>query len=246
MNPIALWNGLVALLLVGTAGLGLWWFPVGWLTSVVIMLPLPVLYFLWRWMSKAARSHLRIRSRLRSLQDPVKLEQLKRNLKALGAHRSVEQMGQLSSKFEDLEKVLKLQFHEDELTFVRYRQSAETVRISVLENVRETEVALNSIRSIEVGRLKEKLVALQLRTGQRALAERETLQRRLDMYDQQSERVEKLLLENETALTALSNTAVALADIKVDASGEKQDAEVAIAELERMARRAARYQPGRQ
>ncbi len=242
MNLSAAWTGVVVILLTAGAGFSLWWFPFSWLTLTAILLPLPPLLLLWRWMSKGARNRYHSRSHTRSLQDPRVLARLKENLTALGAQQSVEQLDQLSDKFEDLGKVLKLQFNEDELTYVRYQQSAEMVRISVLENIREMEVALNSVRSIDSVRLRKKLSALHKQSHQRALAETETLQKRLDVYTRQTERVQTLLLENETALTALSNTAVALADIKSGSGGEKPDAEAAIAELERMAQRAARYQ----
>ena len=58
---------------------------------------------------------------------------------------------------------------------------------------------------------------------------------------QQSTEVDVLLADNEAAMTALANTATALANVRVQSGHAQGDASTAMADLEALAARAARY-----
>ena len=58
------------------------------------------------------------------------------------------------------------------------------------------------------------------------------------LHDGQLKKVGELLTQNESAITALVNAAIALADIKTGKSYSSVDVETAMAELETLAKRA--------
>jgi hypothetical protein len=61
------------------------------------------------------------------------------------------------------------------------------------------------------------------------------------LVEKQNKRVAELLAQNESALTILVDVATAVANTETEAGKTGADAEAAMAELERLAKRAGRY-----
>ena len=68
-----------------------------------------------------------------------------------------------------------------------------------------------------------------------------SLHKRRALLRQQSPKVDALLADNEAAMTALTNTATALTNLRVQSGHAQGDASTAMADPEALAARAGRY-----
>ena len=131
-----------------------------------------------------------------------------------------------------------------ELTCRRYLGAAEQVANSVVDNLRDVDVTLRSIRSIDADAIAERLNHLRRgggHLGEEQRREIKSLEERSALVGKQNKRVAELLAQNESALTILVDVATAVANTETEAGRAGADAEAAMAELERLAKRAGRY-----
>jgi hypothetical protein len=105
-------------------------------------------------------------------------------------------------------------------------------------------VANDSLSSIDAGYIERRIAELDGDGGdsESMQRERETLGKRAELRDGQVARIERLLAQNEAALTTLDRTTSALAD--VPAGQRPEDADEAMAALEDLADRARMYALG--
>ncbi len=169
---------------------------------------------------------------------------LAQELSALDDTQPFEQMVALGQKRAALLKVLDRRLDRNELTYSRYLSTSQEVYRSALDNLHEVAVATDSLRSIDAGYIDRRLAELD-RAGSDSDSkqrERETLTKRAELRDDQVARIERLLSQNEAALTTLDRTTSALADVPV---GQRlEDADDALAALEDLADRARMYALG--
>ncbi len=175
---------------------------------------------------------------------PASLADLADDLKNLGAPQGAQQMQKLAPLLDNLRAVLNRRLSAGELTYGRYLGAAEQVANSVVDNLRDVDVTLRSIRSIDADAIGERLN--HLRRGGGPLGEEQrreikSLEERSALVDKQNKRVAELLAQNESALTILVDVATAVANTETEAGRTGADAEAAMAELERLAKRAGRY-----
>ncbi len=173
--------------------------------------------------------------------DPVEIAELRADLDALVDTQPTEQLDALLSKRKSLINVLQRRLDAGELTYARYLSTSQQVFRSALDNLHEVAVAYESISTIDEPYIERRLVELAADDSDAESAEREraTLERRRELRTNQRRRIAQLLAQNESALTALNRTTTALADVPI---GKKpEDADAAMAALEELADRAAKY-----
>jgi hypothetical protein len=175
---------------------------------------------------------------------PASLADLADDLEKLGAPQGAQQMQKLAPLLDNLRAVLNRRLSAGELTYGRYLGAAEQVANSVVDNLRDVDVTLRSIRSIDADAIAERLNHLRRgggHLGEEQRREIRSLEERSALVGKQNKRVAELLAQNESALTILVDVATAVANTETEAGKTGADAEAAMAELERLAKRAGRY-----
>jgi len=173
--------------------------------------------------------------------DPVEIATLRAELEVLTDTQPIEQLDALLSKRQSLINVLQRRLDAGELTYARYLSTSQQVFSSALDNLHEVAVAYESISTIDetyIDRRLAELVDDDSDVGS-ATRERDTLERRRDLRSTQRRRIAQLLAQNESALTALDRTTTALAEVPI--GKQPEDADAAMAALEELADRAAKY-----
>ena len=171
--------------------------------------------------------------------DAGELRILSAELGRLEDPRPAYQLGAIGEKRDNLVAVLEERLTTGELTYARYRSTAQQVYLAVISNLREVAIAKRSISTINPDYIDARLAELQVEGGEEARAEIESLQDRRALAPDQDAKATYLLAQNEAAMTLLDRTAAALADAPIGVA--PQDAEAAMAELEELADRAGRY-----
>jgi hypothetical protein len=171
------------------------------------------------------------------------LAQLKSDLQQLGATQGVGQLDQLQRKFDSMIGVLSSRLDAGELTYSRYLDTAEQVYLSAIDNLQDVAISLRSVSTIDRAMLDGRLSDLRgsPQPGASSQREIETLEQRRELLTQQTDKVSNLLVQNETALTALDHAATALADARMGKGSASVELEHALQDLDQLARRAGRY-----
>jgi hypothetical protein len=173
--------------------------------------------------------------------DPAEIATLRAELTALADTQPIEQLDALLQKRQSLINVLQRRLDAGELTYARYLSTSQQVFGSALDNLHEVAVASESISTINETYIDRRLAELAGDDSDVESAEREraTLERRRELRTSQRRKIAQLLAQNESAMTALDRTTTALADVPI---GKKpEDADAAMAALEELADRAAKY-----
>ncbi len=173
--------------------------------------------------------------------DPAEIAALRAELALLADTQPTEQLDALLSKRQSLINVLTRRLDAGELTYARYLSTSQQVFASALDNLHEVAVASESISTIDETYIDRRLAELAVDDSDvdSATRERQTLERRRDLRATQRRRIAQLLAQNESALTALDRTTTALADVPI--GKQPEDADAAMAALEELADRAAKY-----
>jgi len=173
--------------------------------------------------------------------DPAEIAALRAELEVLTDTQPIEQLDALLSKRQSLINVLQRRLDAGELTYARYLSTSQQVFASALDNLHEVAVAYESISTIDETYIDRRLAELVDDDSDvdAATRERDTLERRRDLRATQRRRIAQLLAQNESALTALDRTTTALADVPI--GKQPEDADAAMAALEELADRAAKY-----
>jgi hypothetical protein len=189
-----------------------------------------------------ARQSLRLPEDFEAKQQD-KLKILTSDFQELEFEQGSAQLRLLRDKLDNLAEVLKRRLNAGELTYGRYLGMAEQVYLSALDNLQESAVALRSVSTIDPDYIQGRLAELRKTGKPTGDQEREytALQNRSDLFQKQRQRVDRLIAQNEAALTVLDKTATALAETKMAKGHAAMDAEAAMAELELLAKRTGRY-----
>ncbi len=173
--------------------------------------------------------------------DPADIATLRAELDALADTQPAEQLDALLQKRQSLITVLQRRLDAGELTYGRYLATSQQVFRSSLDNLQEIALASESISTIDETYIDRRLAELTNDDSDIESAEREraTLERRRELRTTQRRKIAQLLAQNESAMTALDRTTTALADVPIGRKPE--DAEAAMAALEELADRAAKY-----
>ena len=205
-----------------------------------------ILLALWPVLLIRSRSFLKV---LYDLPDSLKsersskFESLRADLEEVGSDQGLEQLRLLREKLETLSAVLERRLNAGELTFGRYLGTAEQVYLAAIDNLNDIAVALTSVRTIDSNYIERRLGEFSRSEdlGAEGQREQQTLTDRRALLDGQMRKVSELFAQNEAAMTALDNTATALADVRTGKGHASMGAEAAMAELEKLAERAGKY-----
>jgi hypothetical protein len=181
------------------------------------------------------------RSRASRRSIPARLAALQAELAALPDTQPAEQLAALQQKRQSLVNVLERRLDAGELTYSRYLATSQQVYNAALHNLHEVAVASESISTIDEAYIDRRIAELaDDDSDDTAVArERATLEQRRELRSSQRRKIAQLLAQNESALTALDRTTTALADVPIGKRPE--DADAAMAALDELADRAAKY-----
>jgi hypothetical protein len=173
--------------------------------------------------------------------DPEELASLEAELAALPDSQPAEQLVALQQKRTSLVNVLQRRLDAGELTYSRYLATSQEVVNSAMHNLHEVALAYESISTIDEAYIDRRLAELAGDDSDDTSTERErsTLAQRRELRATQRRKIAQLLAQNESALTALDRTTTALADVPIGKRPE--DADAAMAALDELADRAAKY-----
>jgi len=169
----------------------------------------------------------------------IELRMLRDDLDLLDDPRPAYQLQAIGEKRDNLVAILGHRLEAGELTYARYRSSAQQVFRAVVSNLREILIAKKSISAIDPDYIDARLVELQAEDGDSTETETSSLQDRRALAATQEAKVTYLLAQNESAMTLLDRTSTALADAPIGLGPHA--AEAAMDALEELADRAGKY-----
>ena len=169
----------------------------------------------------------------------IELATLSDELDRLEDPRPAYQLQAIGEKRENLVAILGSRLDRNELTYARYRSTAQQVYLAVISNLREVAIAKKSVSTIDTDYIDARLAKLDSGDTSGAQTEITSLQDRRALAVTQEAKVTYLLAQNESAMTLLDRTATALADAPIGLA--PQDAEAAMDALKELADRAGRY-----
>ena len=167
---------------------------------------------------------------------------LKQDLEEYNCHDGSEQLDKLKAKFDTLYELLTDKLESGEMMSQRYQGIALEVLLSGVDNLTRVLHALKSVREIDPIYIESHLKALRIRAKDgdaQAAAEIQPLESRLKLRESQLAEVQRLLLENEEAMTTLDATTVAISTMDTGQDEGKIDMENSIKDLAEIAERAA-------
>jgi hypothetical protein len=148
------------------------------------------------------------------------------------------QADRVYSRYAHVLDVIGSKFDQRELTFGRSRELVVEVCRSTLDNLAAMASLVSGVASIDADFVQRRLD----RDGERLPAEeRQALQRRLELVNETEDRLRDLLARNESALTALDDTAVSVAALETGRPQARIAADQALQDLRRFIDGAARY-----
>ncbi len=159
------------------------------------------------------------------------------------AGQAVEQLDRMRDKVDKLRRLLTEKFQPGELSYGRFLGAAEQVQLGGFDNLRRIASLLQSVGGIDLAYIEKCLRPLDRAASlsEADRKERETLLRRRQLRISQLEQVNELLTANEEAMTAIQETAAAVAAMSTDRPLAKGDLETAITQLQQVAARAKQY-----
>ena len=156
------------------------------------------------------------------------------------------QFSKVREKFERFQDILSEKLDSREVTYGRFLGTVEQLYLSVLDNLEDATLALETMHSIDMKYIEYRLRELnQLETLEQAdKDEVATLEERLRLRETQREKVNKLLTVNEQAMTQIDSSMSGIANTKTRAGRASMDAEFAREELVKLIERTKRYSEG--
>lgn len=165
------------------------------------------------------------------------------NMDNLQFHQGLRQLGQMQKKFQNFVEILNRTFDPQELTYGRYLGIAEQVYLSGLDNLERVVGALASVQTIDSHHIETRIKEIHSDgiVTEAEATEEETLNQRKLLRQSQTGKVEKLMAQNEQAMTQLDLTAAALAEMNTHAGQATMNMESAMTELQDLIARSSEY-----
>lgn len=148
------------------------------------------------------------------------------------------QTDRLYTRYAHVLEVLRAKFDPRELTFERSRGMVVEVCRGALDNFSAMISLVDGVAGIDADFVRRRL---QHKGARLPAAEREALQGRLDLVTDTERRLRELSAQNEAALTALDQAAVAVARVQTERLHASVAAEQALADLGRFVEKAELY-----
>jgi hypothetical protein len=173
-----------------------------------------------------------------------KRKNLKEHLNTFGEKRAVLQLDQFDKKFEVLVEVLNQKFETTQLTYQRYYGIAKEVYLSGIDNLNNIVISIKTMKSIDLDYINFSLSEIEKKDKNNMAVKKEldALLRSKESYSNLQDKIENILAENETALTQIEQTTIAISEITRSKNNEAQtDMENSMKALEEMALRSTYY-----
>jgi hypothetical protein len=169
--------------------------------------------------------------------------QLEEDLIKQNFPEGAQQLKQFKEKYNSLVELLQAKLDIGEMTYGRYNGIAQEVLLSGYDNLRNICQSLMSVSEINTSVIEKKLKSLSKLIGNNADAKEEydTLKARLEVRQRQLDKIKRLTLENEKAMTLLDTTAAAISDMDAGQDEANVDMENSMKMLAEMAERAYEY-----
>lgn len=223
----------------------------GMITTLSVSLVSAIVHIFFREDAIAARYLDRLARRLRE-EEVATLENLGKELRACrdndttGAaygKQADEQFTRLQQKYQNVQAVLNKKLDQGELTYGRFIGASEQVYLSGLENLKQAVTIMQSLGSIDPAYISFRLDQLEKmeNSGTAEVKEREALLKRLQLREEQLDKVNMLLTNNEEAMTSLEETTAAIAAMDTDGTVTGNEYESAIEQLQEIAGKAYLY-----
>lgn len=147
------------------------------------------------------------------------------------------QADRLYNRYSHVMEVLQARFEVTELAFERSRTLVSEVCLGAVDNLNAMASQASGVAGVDTDFARRRLAQ-----GSRLPAEeRQALERRLALVEETERHLRDLSARNEAALTALDDTAVAMARIDTGRSHATVNADQALYDLQRFVDRAGRY-----
>lgn len=173
-----------------------------------------------------------------------KLVELKRDLLEMKLSHGAKQLDQFRQKFDILVEVLKTKFDEGQLTYSRYYGIAQQVYLSGLDNLSDMILAQKTMKSIDLNYINNRLSELNKENSENMSIKKEidALSRSIKSYEDQQEKVKKMISDNELALTQMDEATISISEIQRSKDRKSQtDMENSMKALAEMAQRSYLY-----
>jgi hypothetical protein len=168
-------------------------------------------------------------------------KQLEESLHEVASEEGTSQYQRLSNKFDALQRILAKKLNPGELTYARYLGMAEQVYLGGLDNLQNVTHLLSTLKVIDIGYIKKRLGVLQASGNPEQHNEIEALRQRLELYEEQRQKINAMLAQNEEAMTKIDLTIAAITDMRTQDKHASMDIESAMNELQQLAARAKNY-----
>ncbi|HAA03240.1 MAG TPA: hypothetical protein DCZ69_17245 [Syntrophobacteraceae bacterium] len=234
-----------AMLVCGLFVWGVWrWFDPPWLVRLASVALAAVVFGLWPWFYMRSEQYVRAVYGLNDQGEDDGIQDVGRLVKdfdVLGFQQGGEQVRMLREKYQNLAEVLRRRLDAGELTYRRYLGMAESVYFAAIENLQDVAISLRSISTIDPTALRLKIEDLKKETDFAIPEAIHAIEDRRRIYEEQRQRIAKLLAQTEAAMTALDHTATALARTRTSKGLSSVGIEDAMKDLEELAGRAGKY-----
>lgn len=164
---------------------------------------------------KIKKKYTELLLKLLEEQTEQKLKNLENNLLSFKQTHGAKQLEQFRQKFEILVDILKYKFDVSQLTYNRYYSIAREVYLSGIDNLNDLVIALKTLDSIDLEYINDRLKSLKDKDPENMAIKKEVeaLNRSLNSFKQQEQKVYNLIAENETALTQMDEATIAISEI---------------------------------
>jgi len=162
------------------------------------------------------------------------------------AIKGQEQFHSIDEKLAGIRELLEIKLNTGEMTYHRFLGAAEQVSLSVLDNLKEAVSTMKSMSTIRTDNIRKRLQALNAAENSSALTphdqkESQVLTKRLQLWQDQSDKISGLLLRNEEAMTEMEQISASVASWQTDGRFADSDFESAIMRLQELASHAHEY-----
>jgi len=159
------------------------------------------------------------------------------------AIKGQEQFRGIDEKLASIRELLEIKLNTGEMTYHRFLGAAEQVSLSVLDNLKEAVSTMKSMSTIRTNHIRERLQALNTTQNLSPHDQKESqaLTKRLQLWQDQSDKISGLLLRNEEAMTEMEQISASVASWQTDGRFADSDFESAIARLQELASHAHEY-----
>lgn len=171
------------------------------------------------------------------------IARLRAELTALDYPIGLSQMDQLRLKFEAFRELLRRKLDPGEMTYGRYLGMVEQVFLGGLDNLTRISDALKSLGAIDPGHIERRMREIDGDGVESAAQDREmaALAERAALLERQRALVDRLLAENEAAMTRIDHVMAAIGGLDTSAVHASMTMESAMDELRVLAERASAY-----